>query len=282
MRNMLLLQYLVNVLERDTLPRIHSYKENMNWNLIRESLLNMLLGSRKIIYKSLIKDCLSAMCYMYHEMSQTQNLSMELSANCNTAVVMALPEVKRCACVALKKLLLLCSLTMAYSANQIIELDSARNSADLQGLTSRADGVRTPVSEIILDEITYNSDILSSFFQIFDEPKQKLKLIVQYLQKYIPKSSVRTRRSNGSANNATFDSILKCFSNANSTKSIIKKISGDVAQLLLGHAFQVIVLSSAYLSMCDADFEEGVKRCSLPEVCQNIITAFTCIKREDK
>nr|GLL45832.1 uncharacterized protein LOC109171257 isoform X1 [Ipomoea trifida] len=265
LRNMLLLQYLVNVLERDTLPRIHSYKENMNWNLIRESLLNMLLGSRKIIYKSLIKDCLSSMCYMYHEMSQTENLSMELSANCNTAVVMALPEVKSCACVSLKKLLLL-----------IIELDSARNSADLQGLTNRADGVRTPVSEIILDEITYNSDILSSFFQIFDEPKQKLKLIVQYLQKYIPKSSVRTRRSNGSANDATFESILKCFSNANSTKSIIKKISGDVAQLLLGHAFQ------AYLSMCDTDSEEGVKRCYLPEVCQNIITAFTCIKREDK
>lgn len=60
-------------------------------------------------------------------------------------------------------------------------------------------------------------------------------------------SSVRTRRSNGSTNDATFESILKCFSNANSTKSIIKKISGDVAQLLLGHAFQVIVLSCTLL-----------------------------------
>lgn len=96
------------------------------------------------------------MCYMYHEMNLTQNLSMELSANFNTAVVMALPEVKSCACVALKKLLLLvspyflwlenlelqCSLTKAYSTSQIIELDSSRNSADLQGFTNRADGVR--------------------------------------------------------------------------------------------------------------------------------------------
>ncbi|CAH9114218.1 unnamed protein product [Cuscuta epithymum] len=177
-RNMLLFQYLVNVLERDMLPRNGAYKESMNWNLMRESLLNMLLGSRKIVYKTLIKDCMSAACYLYQEMNCTPSMTMDHSGSCNVAVAMALPEAKQCACVSLNKLLLL-----------IIELDSSRNLADSQGLTTRSDGVRTPVSEIILDEITYNTDALS-FFQIFDEPEQKLKLIVHYLQKYIPKKEI--------------------------------------------------------------------------------------------
>ncbi|CAH9114217.1 unnamed protein product [Cuscuta epithymum] len=270
-RNMLLFQYLVNVLERDMLPRNGAYKESMNWNLMRESLLNMLLGSRKIVYKTLIKDCMSAACYLYQEMNCTPSMTMDHSGSCNVAVAMALPEAKQCACVSLNKLLLL-----------IIELDSSRNLADSQGLTTRSDGVRTPVSEIILDEITYNTDALS-FFQIFDEPEQKLKLIVHYLQKYIPKTSARTRSNNSTTNEATFESILKCFSNGNSTKNIIKKINGEVAQLLLGHAFE------AYLSMsmrwsreCNTDFGEGVKNTTLPEICQKIITAFTWIEREDR
>ncbi|RAL44764.1 hypothetical protein DM860_003523 [Cuscuta australis] len=268
LRSMLLFQYLVNVLERDFLLRNSAYKENMNWNLVRESLLNMLLGSRKVVYKNFVKDCLSSMCSMYHEMNNTQSMT---TTNSSAAVAMALPEAKHCACVSLKKLLFL-----------IIELDSSRNKADSQGLTTRSDGVRTPVSEIILDEITYNSDTLS-FLQIFDEPGQKLKLILQYFQKYIPKTSARNKKSNGLGNPATFESILKCFSNANSTRSIMKKISGEAAQFLLGHAFQ------AYLSMsvrrseeCSTDSKEDVDNSSLPEICQKIVTAFTWIKRENK
>ena len=56
---------------------------------------------------------------------------------------------------------------------------------------------------------------------------------------YQRQPSVRTRRSNGSANDATFPDILKGFGNGSSTKSILKKISAEVAQLLLAHAFQV-------------------------------------------
>lgn len=41
---------------------------------------------------------------------------------------------------------------------------------------------------------------------------------------------------------ATLDGVLKCFSNSTSTKSIIKNISIGVAQLLLAHAFHVIIL----------------------------------------
>lgn len=54
-------------------------------------------------------------------------------------------------------------------------------------------------------------------------------------------TSIRTRRSNGSTNDSTFGGILNSFSNENSTKGIIKKISSEIAQLLLAQAFQVIL-----------------------------------------
>ncbi|PRQ44245.1 hypothetical protein RchiOBHm_Chr3g0477111 [Rosa chinensis] len=36
----------------------------------------------------------------------------------------------------------------------------------MQGSTTRADGVRTPLLEIVLDELTYDKDILDSFLQV--------------------------------------------------------------------------------------------------------------------
>ncbi|KAM1108230.1 hypothetical protein TB2_004775 [Malus domestica] len=62
---MLLFLYLFNVLEWDFLPRTRIYKETMNWVVLRESLLNMLLVSRKVNHKSLMKDCLTIMCNLY-------------------------------------------------------------------------------------------------------------------------------------------------------------------------------------------------------------------------
>ncbi|KAJ0018404.1 hypothetical protein Pint_10478 [Pistacia integerrima] len=43
LRNMLLFQYLVSLLEGDFIPRNIVYEETINWALLRESLLNMLL-----------------------------------------------------------------------------------------------------------------------------------------------------------------------------------------------------------------------------------------------
>ncbi|KAK2972881.1 hypothetical protein RJ640_029998 [Escallonia rubra] len=277
LRNMLLLQYLVRVLEGDFIPRNFAFKENTNWPLLRESLPNMLLGSRKIIYKGLIKDCLSVMCEIsqFHTESSDDMKGPE-KASCvlngyGSAVAIALPEVEKCTCTAIQKLLLM-----------IMDLDASKKIADLQGLTTRADGVRTPAAEIILDELTYNIDSLSPFFQVFDEPKWKLEIILQYFRKYIAKPSLRTRRSSGSADDTTFGGILKSFSDSSSTKSIIKKISGEVAQILLAHAFQ------AYLSLSSRHSVEGVcgsgedvQDSSLVEVCKNMIAAFTCLKRTD-
>ncbi|CAA2982027.1 negative regulator of systemic acquired resistance SNI1 isoform X1 [Olea europaea subsp. europaea] len=279
LRNMLLLQYLIIILEDDFLPRNSAYQENMNWTLLRESLLNMLLGSRKIIYKSFIQDCLCILCdltfdqtELSSEMSHNSRHSGDLSDGIDTALVLALPEVEKSTCSVLKKLVLM-----------IMELDLSRSMADLQGSTTRADGVRTPAVDIMLEELIYNSDILSSFLQVFDEPKWKLKVIVEYFQKYIPKSSVRTRRSNGQVKDQTFDEVLKCFSNSNSTKSIVKKLSIEVAQLLLAHAFQAYLsLSLQHLPEGSSELKEDVKGSSLAEVCKNLISAFTSLRREDK
>lgn len=54
--------------------------------------------------------------------------------------------------------------------------------------------------------------------------------------------SIRTRRSNGSSDDATFSGALKCFTSSTSTKGIIKKIGIEVIQLLLAHGFKVIFL----------------------------------------
>ncbi|XP_055804038.1 negative regulator of systemic acquired resistance SNI1 [Solanum dulcamara] len=281
LRKMLLLHYLVSVLEGDFVPRNRAFKEKMSWALLRDSLLNMLLGSRKIIYKSLVKDCLSVICDVFSDLSDKSESSSdvdsveppsnELSYKCIAAFALALPELKRSTCIYLKKLL-----------RMMMELDTSRNVADVQGLTTRADGVRTPAAEIILDELAYNSDMLSPFFQVFDDPWWKLKMIMQYFQKYIPKSSVRTRRSNGPVNDSTFESVLKCFSSSRSTKNIIKKIGMDVAQLLLGHAFLAYLSVSVESSAENDDFEEIVKGSSLTEICKQIIAAFTSIRKEDK
>ncbi|KAJ9168769.1 hypothetical protein P3X46_020259 [Hevea brasiliensis] len=273
---MLLFHYLINVLEGDFVPRNKAYKETMNWMLLRESLLCMLLSSRRVNYKSLMKDCLSIMCGLCQfssELSDPKPSDSSVanpSQNVNPAIAIAIPEVRSSTCTAIQKLLTI-----------IMELDVSRKKADAQGCTTRVDGVRTPLVEIILDELTYDRDMLSQFFEIFNEPKWKLEIILQFFSKYVAKPSVRTRRSNGpTEDDGTFTGVLKGFSNITSTKNITKKISIDVVQILLAHAFQ------AYLSIQPSQQEaEGifdfdkVRSDSLVEICENVISAFSNLKR---
>ncbi|KAK6149973.1 hypothetical protein DH2020_017498 [Rehmannia glutinosa] len=276
LKNMLLLQYLITVLEGDFLPRNCAYHENMNWTLLRESLLNMLLGSRKIMYKGLMKDCLSIMCNMSQstafseETSYHENSSGELLHEINSAIALALPDVKKSMCTVLKKLFLM-----------IMELDSSRRIADQQGLTTRADGVSRPAAFYCITWfLNLNKILLSNCLQIFD-PKWKLEIIVQYFQKYIPKCSVQTRRSSGTINTENFDGVLKCLSNSNSTRSIIKKISPEVVQLLLAYAFQAYLTLSYHVSEGLSTTAEDVKSNSVVEVCKNVVSAFTCLRQQD-
>ncbi|KAH7841287.1 hypothetical protein Vadar_027943 [Vaccinium darrowii] len=279
LRSMVLLQYIFSVLQGDFLPRNSVFKENMDWNLLTVSLLNILLGSRRISYKDLIKGCLSIICEMSHlhaelsdDMTLPKSSAAELFKSCDTDLAISFPEVRKCVFTALQKFLLMA-----------MELDASRKKADTLGLTTRADGVRTPVVEIIQDELTYNGDAISPFFQVFNEPKWKMEIIVQYFQKYIAKPSVRTRRTSEPIDDATFDGVLKCFSNINSVKSITKKISIEVAQLLLAHGFQAY-LSLSFQHSAEGNYKskEDVKDNSMAEVCKNIISAFMNLRRIDE
>ncbi|KAI8000485.1 Negative regulator of systemic acquired resistance SNI1 [Camellia lanceoleosa] len=232
LRNMVLLQYLTSVLEGDFVPRYSICKDIMNWNLLRESLLNMLLGSRRISYKGLIKDCVSIMCEMSHvhteishDIRLPENSAAEQLKDCDAAVAISFPEVKKCTCIALQKLLLM----------------------------------------------------------VFNEPKWKLELIVQYFQKYIAKPSIRTRQSSDPIDDATYDGILKSFSNSNCAKNIIKKISAEVAQLLLAHAFQAYLsLSTQHSAEGICQSKEDVRDSSLVEICKNMISTFTNLRTIDE
>ncbi|KAK8273809.1 hypothetical protein V6Z12_D10G031600 [Gossypium hirsutum] len=206
--NMLLFQYLVNVLEGDFLARISMYKESMNWNFLRECLINMLL---------------------------------------------------------------------------IMEIDMSKQQANMLGLTTRSDGLRIPLIEIILDELTYYRKILPRFLQIFNDPKWKLEIIVQYLLKYTAKP-VRTRRSNGPSEDSTFLGVLKSFSDSSSVRRIIKKLNVEVIQLLLAHAFL------AYMSLTSQQQLPGMPGCneavidslSLVEISKNVAAAFNSLREADK
>ncbi|XP_057764334.1 negative regulator of systemic acquired resistance SNI1 isoform X2 [Salvia miltiorrhiza] len=275
MKKMLLLQYLVTVLEGDFGPRNCAYQENMDWTILRESLLSMLLGSRKIIYKGLIKDSLSIMCNMSQSTVSSEENSYndkpqgEVLHEVDRAMALALPEVEKSTCTVLKNFFIM-----------IMELDSSRRTADQQGLTTRVDGVRTPVVEIILDELMNDTDVLSSFLKVFD-PKWRLEIIVQYFQKYIAKRSVQTRSLNGTVNTENFDGVLKYLSNSKSTRSIIKRITTEAIQMLLAYAFQAHVMLLYNESEGFSDMVEDVKSDSVVEVCKDIISAFTCLKQED-
>ncbi|XP_042030838.1 negative regulator of systemic acquired resistance SNI1-like isoform X2 [Salvia splendens] len=275
MKKMLLLQYLVTVLEGDFWPRNSTYRENLDWTILRESLLSMLLGSRKIIYKGLIKSSLSVL----YNLSQSTVSSEEDSCSDKTqgeelhevdrAIALALPELEKSTCNVLKKFFIM-----------IMELDSSKRTADQHGLTTRADGVRTPAVEIILDELINDSDVLSSFLKVFD-PKWRLEIIVQYFQKYISKNSVQTRSSTGTINTENFDGLLKYLSNSKRTKSIIKKITTEAIQLLLAYGFQAYVMLLHAESQGFSDMMEDVKSNSAVGVCEDLISAFTCLRRED-
>ncbi|EXB88550.1 hypothetical protein L484_008869 [Morus notabilis] len=276
---MLLFQYLVSVLESDFGPRNNANEGTMNWNLLRESLLNMLLGSRKINYRSLVKDCLAIMCKLYENCATFSDDLMHLENSVgvsdndsNTSVAIALLEVAKNTCIAMQKFFTV-----------IMELDTSKKKAEMNGCTRRADGVRTPIVELILDELTYNRDILHSFLQAYAEPEWKLEVVVQYLWKYISKPSVRTRRTNVSADDTTFGGALKFFSNITIARSTTKNIGAKEIQLLLVHGFQAYLsLPSKHSDEVVSSPSEETKSCSLIEICKDIISSFKTLRETDK
>ncbi|PKI61806.1 hypothetical protein CRG98_017783 [Punica granatum] len=278
LRNMLLFQYLVTVLEGEFLARMSIYKETMQWTIIRESTLNILLGSRRINYKGLLKDCLSVICGLHKILAgcgdglKFSEASTEKSSkDSRTSLAIALPEVEEGTCTVMQKLMIM-----------IMELDILKKQADIKCFTTRADGVRTPLLETILDEVTYDAGNLSTVLQVFNHPKWKLELVLQYFSKYIVKPTVRTRRRlSDSAEDATFHGTLRSLGNMNSVRSVVKKISAEAVQLLLAHGFQAhLALSSKHYQYDDIS-DSKAKDSSLREISEEMISAFNNLRKTD-
>ncbi|KMZ64296.1 hypothetical protein ZOSMA_376G00030 [Zostera marina] len=219
-KDMLLFEYLVNDIEKDFLPRHTVYKEVLNWTLLRESLLNKLVSSRRLPFKGFIKDCISVIC-------NRVNL-YDLKEDCDSSIKFGLSEIANKTHLSVQKLLIL-----------VMELDVIKIEAETFGYTSRADGMRTPALGIILDELMYNKDLIQSFLQGFSEAKWKLEIILQYFWMCFPKPSIKTRNSSKVGDNVTLGAVLTYVSDSKNNKRINRKIT-DVA-MLLAYAFQVIL-----------------------------------------
>uniref|UniRef100_A0A0A9CPF5 Uncharacterized protein n=1 Tax=Arundo donax TaxID=35708 RepID=A0A0A9CPF5_ARUDO len=181
--NMMVFQYLVNTLEADFLPRHIAYKESRDWVIFRESLLNMLLGSRKLVFTSFVKNCIYLLLNQYHHEATdavedsipSERDSAKSASDLDSSLNLLSFESER-AHVSLRKLFVM-----------VMNLDLIRKEADTLGRTSRADGFRNPIMEVILDELTYNTSYLSPFLLAFVEWKWKLEIILQYFSKYCGK-----------------------------------------------------------------------------------------------
>ncbi|KAJ8425674.1 hypothetical protein Cgig2_033676 [Carnegiea gigantea] len=271
--NMLLFQYLVNVLEGDFLPRHQAFlpisydPESSDWFSLRECLLNKLLGSRRINYKGFVKDCLFVLCKKFSSCATlnrssgpAETSSPQFYNDGDAAVALSLPEIEESTRKAVQKLLVM-----------MTELDSSRKKADIEGLTTRTDGVRTPVMELILDELSYDKDMISPFLQVFDEPKLKLEIVSQYFQKYTAKPSTRNRRPNVSQDDPTVTGFFKCFLNSASTKGIVKKIGAKAVQVLLAHALQACMsLPRDHLVEGISELNAAIESNPLDNICKNL------------
>ncbi|KAJ0989401.1 hypothetical protein J5N97_007757 [Dioscorea zingiberensis] len=275
--DMLIFQYLVSVIEADFLLRQTIYKETLDWVHPRESILNMLLTSRKLNFKSLVKDCMLIIHKLSHHQQKHRHEDTKYSKNSaknscdgDVALLIAADEFRKGTCNCMQKLLTL-----------ILELDVVKKEADIHGCTSRVDSRRTPLLEMVLEELTYNKDQISTFLEVFNEPRWKLEIVLQYFSKYCTKVPVRTRRSSESSNDTTLEYLLSFFSAASSTKAIIKKVTLEVARLLVVHAFQ------AYLSLQQqpehiAGFAQKIGSSSLSQICNSMIVTFQNFRKIDE
>uniref|UniRef100_A0A0D9VFA0 Uncharacterized protein n=1 Tax=Leersia perrieri TaxID=77586 RepID=A0A0D9VFA0_9ORYZ len=179
-KNMVMLQYLVSTLESDFVPRHIAYKESSDWVIFRESLLHMLLVSRKVAFKSLVKNCISLLlnqhCQEVENVISSEENSAKSVPDLDSSLAVVSFEFERKALASVQKLFIM-----------VMNLDLIRKEADTMGLTSRADGCRNPILDLILDELTYNISYLSPFLQTFVECKWKLEIILQYFSKYCGK-----------------------------------------------------------------------------------------------
>ncbi|KAL5211383.1 hypothetical protein ABZP36_022230 [Zizania latifolia] len=268
-KNIVLLQYLVSTLEADFVPRNVAYKESSHWVIIRESLLQMLLVSRKLAFKSLVKNCMSLLLNQYYREVENGISSKEGStksaSDLDSFLTVVSFEFERSALASVRKLFIM-----------VMNLDLIRKEADKKGLTSRADGIRSPIMDVVLDELTYNISYLSPFLLTM-EWKWRLEIILQYFSKYCGKPVVRTQRTDNSQRDLTLENVLSLFSTATTAKSIVKKMGSEVAQLLLANAYQAC-LSVEGDSGKDNDTTTKIGT-TLLQISDSFVSAFQNLKK---
>uniref|UniRef100_A0ACD5ZVJ4 Uncharacterized protein n=1 Tax=Avena sativa TaxID=4498 RepID=A0ACD5ZVJ4_AVESA len=103
--NMVLFHYLVSTLEADFVPRNIAYKESLDWVIIRESLLNVLLGSRKLVFKTFVKNCISLL--NQHQRELEDSISFESASDLDSSLTFSLLEFEREALLSVKKLFIM-------------------------------------------------------------------------------------------------------------------------------------------------------------------------------
>ncbi|KAF0891389.1 hypothetical protein E2562_009820 [Oryza meyeriana var. granulata] len=269
-KNMLLLQYLVSTLEADFVPRHVAYKESLDWVIFRESLLQMLLVSRRLAFKSLVKNCISLLLNQHYQEVEDGISSKEGSTksapDLDSSLAVVSFEFERKALASVQKLFIM-----------VMNLDLIRKEADTMGLTSRADGCRNPILDAVLDELTYNISYLSPFLLNFVEWKWKLEIILQYFSKYCGKPAVRTRRSDNSQHDLTLENVLSLFSTVATAKAIVKKMSSEVVQLLLANAYQVCLYVEGDSSK-DSDATKKIGA-TLLQISDGFVSAFQNLRK---
>jgi hypothetical protein len=62
---------------------------------------------------------------------------------------------------------------------------------------------------------------------------------MMFLPSFSSQGAVRTRRSDNSQEDLKLENVLSFFLTATSAKAIVRKMSAEIAQLLLTHAYQV-------------------------------------------
>ncbi|XP_078430513.1 negative regulator of systemic acquired resistance (SNI1) [Wolffia australiana] len=273
-KKLLLYHYLVHVLEGDFQLRETMYKATMSWVFLRESLLSLILGSRKINVRNFIQDCIDIVSGGF--------LCQKDDNFCDHVNRMKAAEVDGCRDLTFLYGTLEMGLKTVDAIEKLFSLitlyDIHRKAADIQGYTSRADAVRVPLLEMIVDQLSYNTDVISPFLHAFSKAEWKIEIIVHYLRKYCAGSSVHTRKSKSSSDNATFEAILKWFGDVRNVKSITRKMSSEVAKLLLAHGFQAYI-SLSYKKKSPSTVN-GIKRDdSLLEVSEDLICALENIRK---
>jgi len=264
MAKIMMFQYLVTLLETDFICRCQVFKRNKGWPIIRDSFLNQLLGSQRTNLKNLVISSLHIMAAKAKETFDDNHKGHSADAilkkklkDLDRASYLAEAEIRYTLCLSVQGLL-----------TMMAELDTIKKGADKKGRTSRSDGSRTPVLEIVIDELSYNKELIGPFLQALTEPKWKMDIILTYLLKYF--SRYITKNVGSDIEATTIQDIFNFFSDVTNARSITRRISADLLQLVLVHGFQ------AYFSLRKgSDFMNSCEqKVLLKETCKSFIATF--------